>query len=208
MRWHVSRGRGVPPGHGMLAPPSPALPATDLLASLSIGGNKSATQPEWRKASGCCATGAAGVSWVPILPAALRGAGEATEAPGACAAGGTHRFPASSEPPAPAPLSLPVHKARLEAGQRRELEGKTQVGGARRSLLCFSRCFHRPQTAVPWVQPPPCPWSGDAKGSHSPGAGPPSRREKKTKQNRPGSKYYLNIKERDVSSYGSRISAF
>lgn len=53
-----------------------------------------------------------------------------------------------------------------------------------------------------------CPGSSDAKGSHSPGTRPCSRREKKTKQNRPGSKYYLNIEERDVSSYGSRISAF
>lgn len=39
-------------------------------------------------------------------------------------------------------------------------------------------------------------------------AWPPSRGENKAKQSSPGSKYYLDTKERYVSLYGSRISAF
>jgi len=170
-------------------PPISASPAAGLLAFLSLGGNKSPTQSEQQKACGCCARRPQASR---RSPSSLRHPGEATHPASTCAAG------TDPSPPTPAPalLSLPGSKP----GSAENWRGKTRVGGAWRSLPCFSRSFHRSQSTVPRVQLIPCPWSGDAKGSHSPAAGPPSTRDKKTKQNRPGSKYYLNIKERDVSS--------
>lgn len=106
----------------------------------------------------------------------------------------------------PALLPLPGHKAQSQAAL--ETGGQSSSQGHQAESPSLFLLLPPPQIAVSRVQPPPCPQSSDAKGSRSPGARPCSRREKKTKQNRPGSKYYLNIKERDVSSYGSRISAF
>lgn len=69
-----------------LTPPSPTLPATHLLASLSLTGKKSPTQSEQQKACGCCATRPVAISWVPILPAAPQRSNRPPTR--ACAAGG------------------------------------------------------------------------------------------------------------------------
>lgn len=73
--------------------------------------------------------------------------------------------------PAASPQAVEAASACAQScaeNQRADLKFK-----CRRSFTCFSHCFHCPQTAVP------CLWSGDAEGSHSPGATtPPGGRRK------------------------------
>lgn len=76
---HLSWGTAAPPGQGLglmaqdPSPPAPALPATAMLASLSLGANRSLIQSERRKTCGCCAMSPVAISWVPILPGAPQG---------------------------------------------------------------------------------------------------------------------------------------
>lgn len=97
-------------------------------------------------------------------------------------------YPAGSrmDPPYPALTSLNQAAPKTE-GQIPS--SGCQAGAPPFSLVHLSPC-HAP-CAVPCPQPGPAPGGED-----------------KTKQSWPGSKYYLDIKERYVSLYGSRISAF
>lgn len=136
-------GQGVGVMVWELTPPSPTLPATDLLSSLFLGGNKSLTHSERRNACGCCAMTPEGISWVLILPAASRGSDRPPQC--LCCWGGTHRFPPGSDPPGSCPAVSPCARGTAQS------QAALKTGGQTSSW----RCQAEPPLLFPLFPSPP-----------------------------------------------------
>lgn len=164
-----------------LAPPSPALPATDLLASLSLGENKTLTQPERQKARGMRP---AGISCVPILSAAPRGSDGAPR-PKSSAAGMDPSPPTGQRTPGSCPSVSPRAQGMAQkpgGAENWRANLKSEVPGGASSA--FPVASITPKVPCPACGHPPAQRTGRCQGQPQPRGWAPLQEgeENKTKQ--------------------------
>lgn len=174
-------GQGVGLMVWELTPPSPTLPATDLLASLFLGGNKSLTHSERRNACGCCAMRPEGISWVLILPAASRGSDRPPQRL-CCWEGPIASHQAATPQLLPRRLSLcPEHGSKPSSAENWRANLKLEVPG--RASPAFPVVSVAPKPPCPGRSRPPARGAAMPRAARAPGPGPPPggrRKQNKT----------------------------